>query len=288
MVAATILMPTHDHGETLRYSIPTALGQSVGDIELFVIGDGVPDVTRRIVTGFAARDHRVRFFDFPKAASRGERYRHEVLQEAAGEIVCYLFDDDLWLPDHVAVMQEALRHSDFVFTLPVVVSPAGDFSARFVDLQRPLHRSLFTNARSNTMSIPTCAGHTMDLYRRLPYGWRTTPPGLAPDKYMWAQCLTDPATVARGVTRPTAVIFPDPPRRAWTSERRLAELAAWSRRLEDEVWRRQFVKDVAVQTRRWPDAVLRLYSWTIPFPRLQRLLRTVRRVASGRRSFSGI
>ena len=220
-------------------------------------------------------------------AVKQDRPLNEVLEEAAGEIVCYLFDDDLWLPDHVAVLQEVLRHSDFAFTLPVVVKPGGDLSAMFVDLQRPLHRSLFTNARSQTMSVPTCAAHTMDLYRRLPYGWRTTPAGLAPDKYMWAQCLADPATVARGVARPTAVIFPDPPRRGWTIERRLEELEEWSRRLGDEAWRRQFLRDVAAEARRWPDAILRLYSWTIPLPAVQRVLRLAWRVVRRTRELIG-
>jgi glycosyltransferase involved in cell wall biosynthesis len=263
MVAATVLLPTHDHGETLRCSIPTALRQTVEDIELFIIGDGVPDVTREIARDFAARDRRVRFFDFPKGPGRGERYRHEVLQQAAGEIVCYLFDDDLWLSDHVAVVREALRHADFVFTLSVQVTSRGELLTMFADLQRPLHRSLFTNPRSTTVSVPTCAAHTMALYRRLPYGWRAAPPGLASDKYMWAQCLTDPATVARGIPTPTAVIFPDPQRRGWATDRRLDELREWSGRLEDEAWRSRFVRDVAAARRR-PDAILRLYSWMIP------------------------
>ena len=47
-VEATILIPTHDHGPTLRASIASALRQTV-PFEIFVIGDGVPDETRRIM-----------------------------------------------------------------------------------------------------------------------------------------------------------------------------------------------------------------------------------------------
>ena len=242
--AATVLIPTHTHGETLRYSVPTALRQTAGDIEIFIVGDGVPDVTRAIAGEFVAADSRVRFFDFPKGPNRGELHRHHVLGEARGEIVCYLFDDDLWMPEHVEVMRDLLRDADFAFTMPVVVGSGGELSAPFVDLASPLHRRLFTDSRSATASVPTCAAHTMALYRRLPFGWRTTPRGHAPDKYMWAQCLADPDCVARSTSRPTALIFPDPPRRHWTPSQRLAELQQWSRGLDDPAWQRQFHLDV--------------------------------------------
>ena len=257
MSAATVLIPTHDHGETLRYSIPTARRQTVEDLEIFIIGDGVPDVSRAIAREFAACDRRVRFFDFPKGPSRGELYRHQVLQEARGEIVCYLFDDDLWLPDHVAVMQDLLRGADFAFTTPAIVDAGGGISAPFVDLGLPLHRRLFTNSKSGMVSEPTCAAHTMALYRRLPHGWRTTPPGFAPDKYMWAQCLADPRTAARSGARPTAILFPDPPRRRWPLQRRLDELRDWSARLNDAR---------AVQPQRIPDVVLRGYELSLRLP----------------------
>lgn len=267
---ATVLVPTHDHGETLRYSVPTALAQTVGDLEVFILGDGAPDVTREIAREFAARDPRVRFFDFPKGPGRGELHRHEVLKEARGEIVCYLFDDDLWLPDHVAVVQELLRTADFAFTLEVTIRADGEAAASFVDFSRAVHRRLFTDPASETASMPTCAAHTLALYRRLPHGWRTTPPGLAPDKYMWRQCLADPATVARSTSRPTSIVFPDPPRRGWPLERRLGELGAWSRRLADPEWQREFYLEViaamARDSARHLEAVLRLYELSLRLP----------------------
>lgn len=268
--AVTVLIPTHDHGETLRYSVPTALRQTVQDIEVFILGDGVPDITREIARELAASDPRVRFFDFAKGPGRGELHRHQVLQEARGEIVCYLFDDDLWLPDHIAVMQELLRDADFAFSMPVLVNPDGALSASFVDLSRPLHRRLFTDTRSSTASVPTCAAHTMALYRRLSSGWRTAPHGHAPDKYMWAQCLADPASVATSTSRPTAIIFPDPPRRSWPPSRRLAELAEWSRGLHDSAWQRRFFMDViavlAKDSARNLEVVWRLYALSLRIP----------------------
>jgi len=290
--AVTVLIPTHDHGETLRYSVPTALRQTVRNIEVFLVGDGVPDVTRQIANELAAADPRVRFFDFPKGPGRGELHRHGVLQEARGEIVCYLFDDDLWLPDHIAVMQELLRNADFAFTMPVFVKPGGALDVWFVDLSRPLPKRLFTNTRSDTPAVPTCAAHTMSLYRRLPFGWRTAPRGHAPDKYMWAQCLAAPACRAMSAPRPTSIIFRDPPRRSWPMTRRLAELAEWSEGVRDADWQGRFFEDViaalASDSARHMELVWRLYalSLQVPFGRTwlkslgKRLLRWDERVPS--------
>ena len=256
-----MLIPTHTHGDTLRYSVPTALRQTVGDIEVFIVGDGVPEVTRGIAREFVAADSRVRFFDFPKGPSRGELHRHHVLGEAKGAIVCYLFDDDLWLPEHVEVMQDLLRNADFAFAMPVVIGPGGELSTPLVDLADPIHRRLFTDSRSVTAAVPTCAAHTMALYRRLPFGWRTTPRGHAPDKFMWAQCLAVPGCVVRSTSRPTALIFPDPPRRLWTRSQRLTELQQWSSGLDDPAWQRQFQLEVRQELAHASDRRPRILWW---------------------------
>src|SRR5688572_27963864 len=56
--AATILIPTFDHGPLVRLALESALAQTVAEIEVFVVGDGVPDVTREIVGEIAEGDPR--------------------------------------------------------------------------------------------------------------------------------------------------------------------------------------------------------------------------------------
>ncbi|MBD0324624.1 MAG: glycosyltransferase family 2 protein, partial [Aldersonia sp.] len=217
MAQATVVIPTFDHGPLLRYAARSALAQSVSDLELFIIGDGVPDVTREVVAELRA-DPRVRFFDHPKHPSRGETYRHAALQEARGEIVCYLADDDLWLPDHVATMRCLLAAAEFANTLPLRIDAAGDIGFYVVNLALPADRELL---RSGTNRVPlSCAAHTLAAYRGLPYGWRTTPRGTATDIYMWQQFLADPNCRAVSGTRPTALNFPSPQRADWTAAER--------------------------------------------------------------------
>ena len=58
----------------------------------------------------------------------------------------------------------------------------------------------------NAVSL-TGTAHTVAAYRRLPHGWRTTPPGRWPDHYMWQQFLAEPWVRAVTATRVTAVQF---------------------------------------------------------------------------------
>lgn len=235
MLAATVLVPTHDHGPTLFRSVASALAQTVSDLEVLVVGDGAPDVTRELMGELTSSDPRVRFFDNPKGPRHGEQHRHAALSEAQGEIVCYLSDDDLWLPEHVEQLQALLSESDFAHTLPLRVDPDGRIHHWRVDLELPFYRELLLGGENR---VPLCcAGHTLELYRRLPAGWRAGPEEIPSDLHMWQQILSVPGCRAASGTRPTVLHFPSHGRSDWSSEERLDELDAWTARVNDPAWR---------------------------------------------------
>lgn len=242
-VVATVIVPTHDHGPTLRFALASALAQTVEDIEVLVIGDGVPDVTREIVGELSREDERVRFFDRPKGPRHGELYRHEVLGEARGEIVCYLCDDDLWLPEHVEAVREGLEASDFVATHTVHVTPEGELLSWPADLSLPWFREQMLSGAANFVPL-SCAGHTLNMYRRLPVGWSAAPTSTFTDIFMWQKVLRLPGLRARSVNRPTVIHLPSSHRRGWTTEARAAELEPWAQRVADPTWRQQLSADL--------------------------------------------
>lgn len=231
-ITATVLIPTHDHGPTLHYAIRSVLNQTVQGFELFVIGDGVPPEARTIIQDYLHKDSRIRFFDHPKGPRHGEIYRHQALLEARGDIVCYLSDDDMWLPSHLEYMQELLRNSDYAHVLPLVILPSGDVFLYSGTLSRS---ESWESIRLGRNFIPlSAAGHTLSFYRSLPYGWRTTPEGIPTDLYMWQQMLNVNGCKARTGMRATVLNFPSPARKEWTIQERLNELKEWEKKLSDE------------------------------------------------------
>jgi GalNAc5-diNAcBac-PP-undecaprenol beta-1,3-glucosyltransferase len=272
-------VPTHDHGPTLRSSLGSALAQTVENIEVLVIGDGVPDVTREIVGELSRIDERVRFFDHPKGPRHGEPYRHEALAQARGEIVCYLSDDDLWFPEHIETMREELASADFVGGQAVHFEPGGRLLIWPSDLGQPWFRERMLAGEANFVPL-SCAAHTLDLYRRLPEGWAPAPLTSATDVFMWRKVLRLPGVRARSTTRPTVLHFPSVLRRDWTPQARAAELEPWLRRVADPDWRNDFRAEVldlvlrqaaaaeaaagtAMNTRTW-----RVRSWLLRAPAL--------------------
>ena len=236
---ATVLVPTHHHGPTLHESVGTALAQSVPDIEVLIVGDGVSDATRDAASQLSRSDRRVRFLEFPKGPRNGEIHRHAALMGARGRIVCYLSDDDLWFPDHVAAMDELLTGEvGFAHALPLRIEPDGAIGDWSVDLALPYYRQQIIAGRN---WIPlSCGAHTLEAYRRLTAGWTTTPSGwVGTDVYMWRKLLGSGVAVA-GCTRPTVLVFPSPDRRGWASERRVEELGLWRKRIADPTWRGEF------------------------------------------------
>jgi glycosyltransferase involved in cell wall biosynthesis len=234
MPVATVLVPTHDHGPLLLHALRSVQEQTVRDIEIFVVGDGVPDVTRRLVAELAAGDPRITFFDNPKGARHGEPSRHEALSRARGEIVCYQSDDDLWRPGQVAELRSCLATADFAHTVALRVDPNGPLVPWLAALEAGVFRGLM-HTGANFLPLST-VGHTVAAYRALPHGWRTTPAGTPTDLYMWQQFLEQPGIRLASSALPLVFNFATPDRKGWTLAERLVELEHWRGFMVHPTW----------------------------------------------------
>ena len=229
-VTFSVVVPTHDHGDLIEFPLRSLQRQTLRDFEVLVVGDGIGAAGRQCVERFAKSDPRVRLFEFEKGPRHGEVHRHAVLRDhARGRLVCYVSDDDLLLPDALRALAEALAEHDFVHPLPVYVNGRGELgvASGHLAIDAVVHRML---ARQDYNFIAlNGAAHTMELYRRLPHGWRTTPAGLPTDLYMWQQIFSVPGCRRTSLCRPLELHFPSPDRRAWSQQRRVAELEHWER-----------------------------------------------------------
>lgn len=231
MTHASILVPTFDHASTLRAAVESALAQRFGDIEVLIVGDGVTPEVREVAQALVARDPRVRFFDFPKGPHHGEVHRHTAIEQSEGDIIVYLCDDDLLLPEHVADLAHLLHTHDIVQSLNGFIGIDGTVGLYPGDLADPAFVARLCDPAQefNFVSL-TGTAHTREFYDRAKTPWETTPPGEWPDRHQWRRMLTA-VPIARGATstRMTALSLPTHhARQAWTPEQRALEVERWA------------------------------------------------------------
>lgn len=229
-VKATVLIPTtKDRAPVLPFSVRSVLNQSIKEIEVFIIGDGVDEKTRDVIHDLMKEDERIFFFDHQeKGPRRGEIYRHEALiNHAKGTIVCYLLDRDLMLTDHVKSMYANLEKHNF--SVQTSIDIAEDSTIKYV------YKKILGTYVNNDLGKKSEAlldawftfsqvGHTLDFYKKLPFGWRTTPDKYATDVYMWRQFTNHPDLSFISTMEATILYFQRGGHPGWPAERRAEEL----------------------------------------------------------------
>jgi hypothetical protein len=106
----SVVIPTRDRPLLLRDALESVARQSYGNWEAVVANDGTVDVTG-VVRSLAPRAAaRTRLVGTGGAKGAG-RARNLGIEAARGEIVAFLDDDDLYLPEHLAVLVQAMAPS---------------------------------------------------------------------------------------------------------------------------------------------------------------------------------
>jgi hypothetical protein len=250
-----LIIPTHNHAETLALAVQSAQNQTEQDLGIVVIGDGVTDDSRDAIAPIVKSDNRVSFLDRAKAVRHGEEYRDEVIRASKATTIAYSGDDDLLFPDHIENLSELLTGVDFVNSLPIFINPDGTLTHLPSDLSLPESVSwhLDPNERRNTVSL-TGVMHTRSSYLGLPFGWRPAPTGRWTDHYMWEQYFSMPNFTARTSTRATTAKFAQDAREGMTAIQRGSELKEFARQMSTtgfvEQWNAR-VRECERQTIAW-------------------------------------
>jgi glycosyltransferase involved in cell wall biosynthesis len=101
----SVLIPTFNRPQYLSQALASALQQSYRNLQLIVINDGGEDVSD-IVNSF----HDPRLIFINRKENRGKPYSlNEALNRADGKYVAYLDDDDIYYPNHIETLVNALE-----------------------------------------------------------------------------------------------------------------------------------------------------------------------------------
>jgi len=106
MPEVSVIIPTRDRRDRVRLALRSALAQRDVRFEVLVVDDASSDGTGAMVSALA--DPRVRVVR--NDISLGESgARNRGVDEAAGDWIAFLDDDDVWAPNKLVLQLEALR-----------------------------------------------------------------------------------------------------------------------------------------------------------------------------------
>lgn len=108
----TVYLPTRNRADRVQAAIESVLAQTMRDFELLVVNDGSSDETPQLLATLATRDARVRVLTMAKAGG-APTARNRAIEEARGEFITGLDDDDLMRPSRLAELLDAFddRHA---------------------------------------------------------------------------------------------------------------------------------------------------------------------------------
>jgi glycosyltransferase involved in cell wall biosynthesis len=111
----SILMLTYNRPQRIGKAIASALAQSFQDWELIIVQDGLNPETQELLSGWLAKEPRIRYFPRGTVGSIAEASNFGLAQ-ARGEYVAILDDDDEWCgTDKLSSQVDFLdRSPDFV------------------------------------------------------------------------------------------------------------------------------------------------------------------------------
>lgn len=111
----SVIIPSRNRPNLLRYAIESVLRQTHGDFEVIVVNDGSEGEHAQTYSDMAiAWPGKVRFINLENAPNgHGPSYSiNRGVEQATGEYVCFLDDDDTWTdPEHLARAWQGLTAS---------------------------------------------------------------------------------------------------------------------------------------------------------------------------------
>lgn len=118
----TVVIASYRWPEALRLSLQTALDQTVREIEVIVVEDGRDRSSKKVVEELG--DPRVRWMRLLRNSGSQARPNTVGRRKARAPVVAYLGHDDLWAPNHLETLLDALAREDADIAHAMTVMPS--------------------------------------------------------------------------------------------------------------------------------------------------------------------
>ncbi len=107
----SIVIPAYNAEKYLAQTVNSVLAQTVTDWELVIVDDGSTDGTGALADAYSTRDPRIRAVHQPNGGLAAARNAGFSRTSPQSEFVVFLDSDDLWEPELLAALTEALDSS---------------------------------------------------------------------------------------------------------------------------------------------------------------------------------
>jgi glycosyltransferase involved in cell wall biosynthesis len=120
----SVLIPTHNRPQMLAEALASVRSQTYSDFEIIVVSNGENAETRSLTRSFA-RAHEARYFELDKG--NVSIARNFGIEQAHGDWIAFLDDDDLWLPHKLErqISEAARTGADLIDCNHLEVYPDG-------------------------------------------------------------------------------------------------------------------------------------------------------------------
>ena len=181
----SIILPTHNRADVLAYAIQSVLWQTEQSFELQIVGDGCTDNTAEVVASFG--DPRIQWFDLPKGPHFGYANRNVALKQSTGEFIAYAQDDDIWFPDHLALLAETLDDQavEWAYSRPLGVAADGTVTVIPTNLCNARDLQVFLTKSNSIPSV--CVAHRRTCLEK--YGFWPEEVAAAGDWVLWIRII---------------------------------------------------------------------------------------------------
>ena len=111
MIKISCIISTYNRATQLKRAIQSVLNQSFQDFEVIVVDDHSNDHTKNMMEKLVKKDNRVRYIRLKKNCGFDSHPKNIGIQEARGEYVSFLDDDDVYRKDALKILYKYAYHT---------------------------------------------------------------------------------------------------------------------------------------------------------------------------------